>query len=122
MFRFTVQGRIGRINSIAREGLKLSVAADRLADGPSGRYTRTEWLSCISFDADLVAKLQADLEVGMNVKLEGRIEPRKREVDGVTVYDTSFFLERFERLSKPKASSKKREAAPPEDEPVETAA
>ena len=45
------------------------------------------------------------------------IEPRKREVQGVTVYDTSFFIERFERLSKPKASAKTRKEtdAPPQD-------
>jgi hypothetical protein len=124
MFHFTVQGRIGRLGSIAREGFRISIAADRLADGPQGRYTRTEWLSCICFDAKMNARLEADLEVGMNVKLEGRIEPRKREVDGVTLYDTSFFIDRFERLSKPKTLPEKREPAesPPGDEPATAAA
>lgn len=112
MFRFTVQGRIGRIAPTAREGLRISVAADRLAEGPQGAYTRTEWLTCISFDADLNRRLETELEVGQSVKLDGRIEPRKREVEGVTIYDTSFFIERFERLSKPKAPAKPRKDAP----------
>ena len=117
MFRFTAQGRIGKIAPMAKSGLRISVAADRLAEGAQGAYTRTEWLTCISFDADLNRRLELELEVGMSVKLDGRIEPRKREVQGVTVYDTSFFIERFERLSKPKASAKTRKEtdAPPQD-------
>lgn len=113
MFRFTAQGRIGRIQQIAKQGLRISVAADRLAEGPQGAYTRTEWLTCISFNAELNRSLETELEVGMSVKLDGRVEPRKRDVQGVTVYDTSFFIERFERLSKPKASAKPRKEAEP---------
>ena len=114
MFRFTAQGRIGRIQQIAKQGLRVSIAADRLAEGPQGAYTRTEWLTCISFDADLNRRLEVELEVGMSVKLDGRLEPRKRQVEGVTVYDTSFFIERFERLSKPKTSVRKEATPPPQ--------
>jgi single-stranded DNA-binding protein len=111
MFRFTIEGRIGRLETLKSAGLRISVAADRLADGPQGRYTRTEWLSCISFDANLVEQMRTDLDVGMSVKLDGRIEPRKREVEGKPVYDTSFFIERYERLSKPKPASSARAPA-----------
>lgn len=106
MFRFTAQGRIGQIQQLAKQGLRISIAADRLAEGPSGQYTRTEWLGCISFDPNLNSSLERDLEVGMAVQIEGRIEPRKRVVDDKPIYDTSFLIERVERLSKPKPKAK----------------
>lgn len=115
MFCFTVTGRIGSMQKLAKDGLRISVGAERLAEGPDGAYTRTEWLGCISFDPALNEKLQHDLEVGMNVKLDGRIEPRKRMVDGKALYDTSLFIGAFERLSKPKATAKKPAS---EDEPA----
>ena len=119
MFRFTAQGRIGRITAMAKQGLRISITADRLAEGPQGTYTRTEWLSCISFDAGLNKRLETELEVGQSVKFDGRVEPRKREVDGKPIYDTSFFIERFERLSKPKGSAT---ASSADDAPDERAA
>jgi hypothetical protein len=106
MYRFTAQGRIGRIDELKKGGLRISVAAERLVDGPDGQWTKTEWLSCISFDAELNTKLQTELEVGMSVKFEGRVEPRKRMLGDVKIYDQSFVVLRFERLSKPKSNGK----------------
>ncbi|HRE42407.1 MAG TPA: hypothetical protein PKY87_00375, partial [Terricaulis sp.] len=87
-------------------GLRISIASDRLVDGPDGQWTKTEWLSLISFDAELVGKLFAELEVGMSVKFDGRIEPRKRPFGDTKIYDHNFVVVKFERLSKPKANGK----------------
>lgn len=116
MYRFTAQGRIGRIDQLNKGGLRISVASDRLVDGPDGQWTKTEWLGCISFDADLNAKMFTELEVGQAVKLEGRIEPRKRPIGDMKIYDNNFVVLRFERLSKPKATAR------PKSEPAEAAA
>ena len=106
MYRFTAQGRIGRIDELKKGGLRISVASDRLVDGPDGQWTKTEWLSVISFDAELNTKMFTELEVGQSVKFEGRIEPRKRPVGDIKIYDNSFVVVRFDRMSKPKANGK----------------
>lgn len=114
MYRFTAQGRIGRIDQLNKGGLRISVANERLVDGPDGQWTKTEWLSLISFDAALVTKLLSELETGMRVNVEGRIEPRKRPFGDKKIYDHSFVVLKFERLSKPKAGGKAKSAAEPE--------
>ena len=110
MYRFTAQGRIGRIDELKKNGLRLSIAADRLVDGPDGQWTKTEWLSLISFDAEFNTKMLTELESGMSVKIEGRIEPRKRPFGDTKIYDHNFVITRFERLSKPKANGKAKQA------------
>jgi len=110
MYRFTAQGRIGRIDQLNKGGLRISIASDRLVDGPDGQWTKTEWLSLISFDAELVNKLFTELETGMSVKFDGRIEPRKRTVGDMKIYDHNFVVVKFERLSKPKANGKAKPA------------
>lgn len=116
MYRFTAQGRIGRIDELKKGGLRISVAADRLVDGPDGQWTKTEWLSVISFDGELNTKMLTELEVGQSVKFEGRVEPRKRPIGDIKIYDNSFVVLRFDRMSKPKATAKTKtepaEAAP----------
>ncbi len=112
MYRFTAQGRIGRIDELKKGGLRISVAADRLVDGPDGQWTKTEWLSLISFDAELNTKLLTELEVGQSAKFEGRVEPRKRPVGDIKIYDSSFVILRFDRMSKPKANDKAKSEAP----------
>lgn len=106
MYRFTAQGRIGRIDQLNKGGLRISIASDRLVDGPDGQWTKTEWLSLISFDAELVSKLFTELETGMSGKFDGRIEPRKRTVNDTKIYDHNFVVVKFERLSKPKPNGK----------------
>ena len=113
MFRFTLQGRIGRIDQVKGTSaiVRVSVAADRLVEGQDGQWTKTEWLSLISFDAALVTKLLSELETGMRVNVEGRIEPRKRVVNDTKIYDHNFVVVKFERLSKPKANGKAKPTA-----------
>lgn len=106
MYRFTAQGRIGRIDQLNKGGLRISLADERLVDGPDGQWTKTEWLSLISFDAALVTKLLSELETGMRVNIEGRIEPRKRMVNDAKIYNHNFVVLKFERLSKSKANGK----------------
>lgn len=119
MFRFTLQGRIGRIQELQKNTLRISLAADRLVEGRGGQWTATEWLSCVSFDAALNTQMLTELEKGQSVTLDGRIVPRVREVDGKRIYDHTFEITRFQRHSKPKAP-KAKAAAPVE--PAEAAA
>ena len=105
MFRFTAQGRIGRIQELAKGALRISVAAERIVEGKSNTWTQTEWLGCISFDAELNKRMLTDLEVGQNVTLEGRLVPRDREVDGKKLYDTTMEITGFQRGAKPSAKA-----------------
>lgn len=106
MFRFTLQGRIGRIEQVKGTAaiVRISLAADRLVEGPKdgsrGAWTKTEWVSAVSFDEKLNRELLTALEVGQSVTLEGRIEPRKRQVGEATITDHSFVVTKFERLSR----------------------
>jgi single-stranded DNA-binding protein len=103
MFRFTLTGRVGRIEQVKGDAaiVRISLAADRLVEGKDGAWTKTEWVSAVSFDEKLNRELLAALEVGQSVTLDGRIEPRKRQVGDATITDHSFVLTKFERLSKP---------------------
>ncbi len=103
MFRFTLTGRIGRIEQVKGTAaiVRISLAADRLVEGKDGAWTKTEWVSAVSFDEKLNRELLGTLEVGQSVTLDGRIEPRKRQVGEATISDHSFVLTKFERLSKP---------------------
>lgn len=122
MFRFTLQGRIGRIEQVKGTSaiLRISLAADRLVEGPRdgsrSAWTKTEWLSVVSFDESLNARLLAEREagqigVGITAILEGRIEPRKRQVGDAKVADYTFVLTRLEPLTKPAARSTTSKAA-----------
>lgn len=109
MFRFTAQGRIGRIEQVkgTPEIVRVSVAADRLVEGKDGAFTKTEWLSLISFDRPKNEMMLAELEVGQSIKVDGRVEPRKRELNGQVIYDHSFVITSYERPSLPKATKAK---------------
>jgi single-stranded DNA-binding protein len=109
MFRFTLTGRIGRIEQVKGDAaiIRISLAADRLVEGKDGAWTKTEWVSAVSFDEKLNRELLTALEIGQSVTLDGRIEPRKRQVGEATITDHSFVLTKFERLAKPaKAAAK----------------
>lgn len=103
MFRFTLSGRIGRIEQVKGTAaiVRISLAADRLVEGKDGAWTKTEWVSAVSFDEKLNRDLLDALEVGQLATLEGRIEPRKRQVGDATITDHSFVVTKFERLAKP---------------------
>lgn len=107
MFRFTAQGRIGRIDELKNNTLRISLAADRLVEGSDGQWTKTEWLSFVSFDAELNKQMLIDLEKGQSVALEGRIVPRTREVEGRRIYDQSFEITRVQRGAKAKPKTAK---------------
>ena len=103
MYRFTLEGRIGRIDRVKDTSaiLRLSLAADRLVQGKDGAFTKTEWLSVVSFDQALNTQLLKTLKVGHTARLEGRIEPRKRQLGEASVTDHSSVLTKVERLATP---------------------
>lgn len=108
MFRFTAQGRIGRIDQPKNDAsvVRLSIADERLVEGPEKTWTKTEWLNAVCFDRTLNERLITDLEVGQTVTLDGRIETRRRQIGERKITDFSFVITRFERLSRPKANGK----------------
>ena len=105
MFRFTAQGRIGKIEELKAKTLRISIAADRLAEGRDGQYTKTEWLRCVSFDAHLNAEMLTQLDKGDSVTFEGRIGPTVWMRGDQKVYDNTFEITRYQRLSRPKAKA-----------------
>ncbi|MGE0743490.1 MAG: single-stranded DNA-binding protein [Hyphomonadaceae bacterium] len=105
MFRFTAQGRIGKIEELKAKTLRISIAADRLAEGRDGQYTKTEWLRCVSFDADLNVEMLTQLDKGDSVTFEGRIVPTVWMKGEQKIYDNTFEITRYQRLSRPKAKS-----------------
>jgi len=113
MFRFTLTGRIGRIEQVKGDAaiIRISLAADRLVEGKDGAWTKTEWVSAVSFDETLNRELLTALEVGQSVTLDGRIEPRKRQVGETTITDHSFVLTKCERVSTPAQTSVGKAAA-----------
>src|SRR5262249_9206536 len=94
---------IGRIQEFGAKTLRISIAADRLVEGPDGQYTKTEWIACVSFDDELRREMLVQLEKGDSVSFDGRIVPTTWEKDGRKVYDHSFEITRYQRLSRPKA-------------------
>lgn len=111
MFRFTLQGRIGRIEEFKNNTLKVSVATDRIVEGQSDTWTKTEWLAAVSFDPALNAQMLTELEKGQSVTLEGRIVPRTREHEGRRIYDQTFEITRFQRGAKAKLAAKASKSA-----------
>lgn len=106
MFRFTAQGRIFRIQELKSNTLSITLVADRIVEGRDDTWTATEYLGCISFDAELNRQMLTDLEKNQNVTLEGRLIPRKRMVNDKPVYDTTMEITGYKRISKPKANGK----------------
>ena len=112
MFRFTAQGRIGKIEELKAKTLRISIAADRLAEGRDGQYTKTEWLRCVSFDADLNAEMLTQLDKGDSVTFEGRIVPTVWLKGEQKIYDNTFEITRYQRLSRPKAKTASAKSKP----------
>ncbi|WP_167755562.1 single-stranded DNA-binding protein [Vitreimonas flagellata] len=106
MFCFTANGRIGSINQYKNNTVSISLAADRLVEGRDGQFTATEWIRCVSFDADLNKRLLTDLDKGQSVTLQGRLVPRVRDKTAdKKVYETTLEITGFQRGEKPKAQS-----------------
>ena len=106
MFRFTANGRVGSINQYKNNTVSISLAADRIVEGRDGQFTATEWIRCVSFDADLNKRLLTDLDKGQSVTLEGRLVPRVRDKNpDKKVYETTLEITGFKPGAAPKAQS-----------------
>jgi hypothetical protein len=81
-----------------------------LIDGPSGKWTKTEWLGAVCFDEALNQRLTAELAAGDLIELSGRIETRKRAIGEIRVTDHSFIVERFKLIFRPKARNQEQAA------------
>ena len=97
--------RIGKIEELGRKTLKISIAADRLVEGRDGQFTKTEWIRCVSFDETMNAEMVTQLEKGDSVSFEGRIVPAVWLKGEQKVYDNTFEITRYQRLSRPKSKS-----------------
>lgn len=94
MLCFVLTGRIGRIRCGADE-LQLALASTRL----HGQSPTTTWVACAARDQVLRSRMTRRLSAGSIVRIEGEIEPRRREIKGVAFYDVVFVAKSFEVLA-----------------------
>ncbi len=101
MFRFTAEGRIGRLERAKAKPTvaRLSVTAARRDPRRNDAFS-LEWLSCVSFDPELTDRIMRDLSVGDRVALEGRIEVRQRQIGDIRITDHSFIISGFQHPQK----------------------
>jgi hypothetical protein len=107
MLSFTLTGTVGRIRSGADE-LELAIASCRL----HGQDNDVHWVVCVARDQLLRASVVRQLSAGSIVRIEGEIEPRRREIKGVAFYDVVFVAKSFEALEPELASPQCGEARP----------
>lgn len=117
MFRFTAEGRIGRLERAkGNPGVaRLSVTAPRYADHQNRNTIRLEWLACVCFDATLTDRIMRDLSVGDRVTLEGRIEPRPRQLGDLRIIDHTFVVTGFRQPQHGQSLDAERTASSPGD-------
>ena len=94
MLTFAVTGTVGRIRCSV-EGLDLSIASLCLLQAKQGEV---RWVTCVARDQWLRAQILRRLRVGSIARIEGEIEPRRREIKGVGFYDVVFVARCFEVL------------------------
>ena len=94
MLTFALIGRVGRIRHGSNE-LELAVASSCLRDGMEGDV---HWVACVARDQLLRAQVVRRLSLGSILRIEGEIEPRRREIRGVAFYDVVFVAKCFELL------------------------
>lgn len=108
MLTFALTGTIGRIRS-GPDGLDLAIASSRLLNGAE---SDTHWVACVARDQLLRAQIVRQLSAGSIVRIEGEIEPRRREIRGVAFYDVVFVAKCFEVLEPKPPSPDAPEAIP----------
>jgi hypothetical protein len=93
---FTLTGQVGRIRPCAGETL-IAVSSKRLLQNGAPEL---RWVTCAARDTLLRALIERRLHVGDVARIEGEIEPRRREIKGVAFYDVVFVARIFEKLEK----------------------
>lgn len=95
MLSFVLTGTVGCVSAPGDQTV-LAVSSQRSVS--SSRGFTVEWVSCLARDAVLQKTIALVLSEGDIVRIEGEIEPRRREIRGVAIYDVMFVVQRFERL------------------------
>lgn len=94
MLCFSLTGTLARLIAGADE-THLAISSHRiLADGEDS----LQRVICVVREPLLRASIAQDLKVADIVRIKGEIEPRRREIKGVIVYDVVFVARWFEKL------------------------
>jgi hypothetical protein len=96
MLTFTLTGRVGRVRAFGSEAIEIAVASSRLAQTDDGDVN---WVVAVARDQLLRAQVSRQLAIGSIVRFEGEIEPRRREIKSVAVYDVVFVAKSLEVLA-----------------------
>lgn len=99
--KVTLIGNLGAEPEIRRLNSGDPVVNFRLAttetwrDGQGERQERTEWHSVVVFNENLAKVAEQYLKKGMKVYVEGKLQTRKWEKDGIERYTTEIVLQKF---------------------------
>jgi hypothetical protein len=105
MLSFTLTGKVGRIRPCAGETL-ITVSSKRFLQNGA---PEARWVTCAARDTLLRSLIERTVRVGDVVRIEGEIEPRRREIGGIAFYDVIFvarFFERLEELPSPREETR----------------
>ncbi len=97
MLSFVLTGSVGRIIESGDETI-IAVSSQRVLK--SGGVT-VEWVKSSVRCQLLRAKVARCLTAGDTVRIEGEVEPRRREIKGLIFYDVVFVAYWFETLDPP---------------------
>lgn len=98
MLSFSVTGTIGCVLTTAPDEptLAISSALTRNDEPP-----RVAWVLCVAREPALRAKILQHLREGDLVRIEGKIEQRRRQVGELAFHSVGFVIHSIERLPSP---------------------
>lgn len=98
MLSFSVTGSVGCVLATAPDELTLAISSVLTRDGEPARVA---WILCVARETALRAKILELLREGDLVRIEGEIEPRRRQVGELAFHSVGFIAQSFERLPSP---------------------
>lgn len=98
MLHFELTGSIGCVLTTAPDELTLAISSVLSRDGEPPRVA---WVLCVAREAALRTKVRDLLREGDVVRIEGRIEQRRRQVGELAFHSVGFIAQSIERLPSP---------------------
>ncbi len=98
MLSFSLTGTIGCVLATAPSELTLAISSVLTRDGEAPRVA---WVLCVARDHTLRAKILEHLREGDLVRVEGKIEPRRRQVGELAFHSIGFIARSIEPLPSP---------------------
>lgn len=95
MLSFSITGSIGCVLATAPDELTLALSSMLTRDGEP---LRVAWILCVARETALRTKILELLREGDLVRIEGEIEPRRRQVGELAFHSVGFIAQSIERL------------------------